>query len=140
MRWIYWEGHFRFGPENARGARHGRLIPPAELPALVEEDKAERKNQEEKAQRERKESAGEVAEGLSDNPTIHLENPHGATIPSFQTEGASQACPTDQTAVLVAIRAALFQPVTKKKCLSRQRSNRLCESVPLTQLRQFGGR
>jgi hypothetical protein len=28
--------------------------------------------------------------------------------------GASQACPTDQTAVAVAIRAALFQPVTKK--------------------------
>ena len=23
---------------------------------------------------------------------IHPENPHGATIPSFQTEGASQAC------------------------------------------------
>jgi len=37
---------------------------------------------------------------------IHPENPHGATIPSFQTEGASQACPTDQAAVLVAIRAA----------------------------------
>src|SRR4029077_4179547 len=28
---------------------------------------------------------------------IHPGNPHGATVPSFQTEGASQDCPTDQT-------------------------------------------
>jgi hypothetical protein len=41
---------------------------------------------------------------------IHLENPHGATLPSLQTKGASQACPTDQTAVLVAIRARSLCP------------------------------